>query len=76
MSTDSTSRRRVLRGLRSRRTRALLSMGVVLGLGSVTTLAYWTDSATLTGGSFASGTIDLKLDGSTTTRRASAPPSR
>jgi predicted ribosomally synthesized peptide with SipW-like signal peptide len=39
-------------------------MGVVLGLGSVTTLAYWTDSATLTGGTFASGTIDLKLDGS------------
>jgi len=67
MPTDTTSRRgRVLRGLRSRRTRALLSTGVVLGLGSVTTLAYWTDSATLTGGTFASGTIDLRLDGSDT----------
>ncbi len=63
MPTDTTSRRgRTLRGLRSRRTRALLSLGVVLGLGSVSTLAYWTDSATLTGGTFASGTIDLKLD--------------
>ena len=64
MSTESTSRCRVMGGLRSRRTRALLSMGMVLGLGSVTTLAYWTDSATLTGGTFASGTIDLRLDGS------------
>ena len=55
MSTDTTSRRRVLSGLRSRRTRALLSIGVVLGLGSVTTLAYWTDSATLTGGTLRVG---------------------
>jgi predicted ribosomally synthesized peptide with SipW-like signal peptide len=39
---------------------------VVLGLGSVTTLAYWTDSATLTGGTFATGTIDLRLNGSDT----------
>lgn len=67
MSTDNASRPGpALRGLRSRRTRALLSLGVVLGLGSVTTLAYWTDSATLTGGSFASGTIDLKLDSADT----------
>ncbi|MET1060113.1 MAG: SipW-dependent-type signal peptide-containing protein [Nocardioides sp.] len=63
MSTEIASRaRRVLGGLRSRRARALLSLGVVLGLGSVTTLAYWTDSAALTGGTFKSGTIDLKLD--------------
>ena len=63
MSTDHDSRRGLaLSGLRSRRTRALLSLGVVLGLGSVTTLAYWTDSASLTGGTFTSGAIDLKLD--------------
>lgn len=52
-----------LTALRGVRARAILSLGVVLGLGSVGTLAYWTDSATLTGGSFTTGTLDLTLSG-------------
>lgn len=49
--------------LRSTRVRALLSLGIVLGFGAVGTLAYWTDSATLAGGTFTSGTLDIKLGG-------------
>lgn len=42
--------------------RALLSLGIVLGLGATGTLAYFTDEATLTTGSFTSGKLDLTLD--------------
>ncbi len=45
------------------RVRALLSLGVVLGLGSVSTMAYWTDTATMSTGSFTSGSLDLRLQG-------------
>lgn len=45
---------------RSVRIRALLSIGTVLGLGAVGTLAAWTDQATATA-SFSAGTLDLKL---------------
>jgi predicted ribosomally synthesized peptide with SipW-like signal peptide len=45
---------------RSVGTRALLSIGTVLGLGAVGTLAAWTDEATATA-SFSAGTLDLKL---------------
>ncbi len=34
---------------RTGRIRALLALGVVLGLGSVTTGAYWTDDVSITG---------------------------
>lgn len=61
MAKHSTSRLR--QGLRSAPVRALLSLGVVLGLGAVGTLAYWTDAATLTGGTFQAGTLDIKLGG-------------
>ncbi|MET1132443.1 MAG: SipW-dependent-type signal peptide-containing protein [Aeromicrobium sp.] len=55
---------RLGRLLRSTRTRALLSLGLVLGLTSVSTLAYWTDEAQLTTGSIQSGSLDLLiLDG-------------
>lgn len=65
MAKHSTSRLRAMgRGLRSTPVRAVLSLGVVLGLGAVGTLAYWTDDATLTGGTFTAGTLDVKLDGS------------
>ncbi len=47
--------------LRSDRARALLSLGMVFGLGAVGTLAYWTDSSTLTGGTFTAGNLDIKL---------------
>jgi predicted ribosomally synthesized peptide with SipW-like signal peptide len=45
---------------RSVRLRALLSAGMVLGLGAVGTLAAWTDESTATA-TFSAGTIDLKL---------------
>ncbi|GAB3762984.1 hypothetical protein GCM10027600_07740 [Nocardioides ginsengisegetis] len=49
------------------RVRAFLSLGIVAGIGAVGTTAYWTDSATLQGGSFTSGSIDLRLDAATNT---------
>lgn len=45
---------------RSVRLRALLSAGMVLGLGAVSTLAAWTDESTATA-TFSAGTLDLKL---------------
>ena len=45
---------------RSVRLRALLSAGMVLGLGAVGTLAAWTDESTATA-TFSAGTLDLKL---------------
>lgn len=42
------------------RVRAVLSLGIVLGLGSVSTLAYWTDTGTMTTGSIQAGTLDLQ----------------
>jgi predicted ribosomally synthesized peptide with SipW-like signal peptide len=45
---------------RSIRLRALLSAGMVLGLGAVGTLAAWTDQSTATA-TFSAGTLDLKL---------------
>ncbi len=49
--------------LRQRRVRALLAAGCLVGLGSVSTLAFWTDTATVPTGSFASGGLDLLIDG-------------
>ncbi len=43
------------------RTRALLSLGILLGFGAVSTMAYWTDQATMTGGPISAGTLDLRL---------------
>jgi predicted ribosomally synthesized peptide with SipW-like signal peptide len=40
----------------------VLSLGIVAGLGAVGTLAYWTDDATITSGSFSSGTLDVTLN--------------
>jgi predicted ribosomally synthesized peptide with SipW-like signal peptide len=45
---------------RSIRLRAILSVGMVLGLGAVGTLAAWTDESTATA-TFSAGTLDLKL---------------
>jgi len=62
MSEATTSR--LGRFVRSTRTRALLSLGLVLGLTSVSTLAYWTDEAQMTTGSIQAGSLDLLiLDG-------------
>lgn len=46
---------------RSGRFRAILSLGIVLGFGAVSTTAYWTDEATVTGGTFQAGTIDIAV---------------
>ncbi|WP_205473470.1 TasA family protein [Nocardioides sp. SYSU D00038] len=60
------ARRRAERPRRSGRARALLSLGVVAalsaGLSVKGTFAFWTDSATITTGSFSSGTLDITLN--------------
>lgn len=53
---------RTRRALGGGRVRATLSLGIVLGLGSVGTLAAWSDSASATSGMFSTATIDLQLD--------------
>lgn len=53
--------RRLVRALSSVRVRAFLALGVLVGLGAVSTTAYWTDQATLTGGTFTAGRLDIKL---------------
>lgn len=45
------------------RTRAVLGLGIALGLTSVNTLAYWTDEAAMTTGQIQSGSLDLLIDG-------------
>lgn len=55
--------RRLRDRLPTARTRAVLSLGIVLGLASVNTLAYWTDTGTMTTGTIQSGTLDLQLSG-------------
>lgn len=60
----ATSRRTVRRSpRRSGRVRAVLSLGIVLGLGAVSTMAFWTDTATVSTGGFVAGTLDLRVDG-------------
>lgn len=44
------------------RVRALLSLGVALGIGSVGTFASWTDDVTVTGTTFTAGTLDLQVN--------------
>lgn len=41
----------------------LLAVAVPFGLGIQDTFAFWTDSAVINGGTFSSGTLDLKVDG-------------
>lgn len=60
MSEHSGSRRSPRR--RSGRLRALLSLGVALGFGAVGTFAYWTDDVVISGSTFTSGTLDLKVN--------------
>jgi len=55
------ARRSPFAWLRSARVRAALSLGVVLGFGSVSTFAYWTDQATVHGGTFTAGNLDIKV---------------
>ena len=41
----------------------LLCLGCLVGVSGVGTLAFWTDTATVPTGSFASGTLDVKVNG-------------
>jgi predicted ribosomally synthesized peptide with SipW-like signal peptide len=45
------------------RIRALLSLGIALGIGSVGTFAFWTDDVVISGTTFSAGTIDLRVNG-------------
>ncbi|AGT91241.1 MULTISPECIES: SipW-dependent-type signal peptide-containing protein [Rhodococcus] len=51
--------------LTSTRFRALLALGMVLGVGGVTTLAAWTSSAIATSGNITTGSINLQLNSTT-----------
>lgn len=53
------------------RTRALLTLGIVAGPAVGGTTAYWTDTATVTGGSITSGRMDLQVAQSATAADAS-----
>lgn len=53
---------RALRVAISARSRAVLTLGVVLGLGAVGTLAAWSDTATATSGAFSTGSVDIQLN--------------
>jgi predicted ribosomally synthesized peptide with SipW-like signal peptide len=60
----SSGRRGVLRrALSSVRVRAGLSLGVLLLPLGMGTMAFWTDSVTITGASFTGGTLDLSVNG-------------
>ena len=52
-----------LRALASDRGRAALGLGVVVVVAVSGTFAHWTDSANLTGTTFTSGALDVKLNG-------------
>lgn len=54
----------VRRVLGSTTVRAALGLGVVLSVGVTGTFASWTDAATVSGTTFTSGTIDLKVNNS------------
>jgi len=56
--------RRRSRAVRTGRLRALLGLGVALGLGTVGTFAYWTDNVVISGSTFTAGTLDLQVNNS------------
>ncbi|WP_152930051.1 SipW-dependent-type signal peptide-containing protein [Gordonia sp. w5E2] len=53
----------IIRTLLSSRLRALCSLGMVLGLCAISTMASWSDSASVTTAAFTVGSVDLKLNG-------------
>lgn len=59
---DRSGRSTPWRRLRSARTRAVLSLGLLVGFGSLSTFAYWTDTATISGGTLQSGSMDMQFD--------------
>ena len=69
-ASGATTTRRALKD----RVRVLLAACAVLGLGAVGTLAAWTDTSTVTSGTFSTGTVDLKI-GTTTGNAVDTNPS-
>jgi predicted ribosomally synthesized peptide with SipW-like signal peptide len=55
---------RVLKRLRSVRLWAVVALAVIVTLGTTGTFAFWTDSATVTTGSYTAGTMDMQFDAS------------
>lgn len=53
---------RMWRFIKSARTRAVLSTGLLLGFGSIGTHAYWSDNAAVSGGAITAGQMDLQFD--------------
>ncbi|MCZ4080477.1 SipW-dependent-type signal peptide-containing protein [Rhodococcus sp. H36-A4] len=53
---------RVRATITSAHARAFLTLGVVLGLGAVGTMAAWTDNAQATSGTFTTGTVSLLIN--------------
>jgi len=62
---------RILRTLSSTRVRAGLSLGAVAALAVTGTFAYWTDSVTVSGTTFSSGSFDLRVNGQDAVANAS-----
>ncbi|GAA1728647.1 TasA family protein [Aeromicrobium alkaliterrae] len=53
---------RTARRPRSGRVRAFLALGVALGIGATGTLAAWTDDVAISGTTFTSGSLDLRVN--------------
>jgi predicted ribosomally synthesized peptide with SipW-like signal peptide len=62
----SSKHARLGRFLASARTRAALSLGVVLAVGATGTFAHWTDSATIGETTFTAGRLNISLNASDT----------
>ena len=62
------------RMLASARTRAALSLGVVLAVGATGTFAYWTDSAAVAGTNFTAGTLNISLNAGDTSYTTTTLP--
>jgi predicted ribosomally synthesized peptide with SipW-like signal peptide len=73
VTTASTNSHRAARGSASRRLRAILAGGLVLGVGAAVTLAAWNDSE-FAQGTFTAGAFNMEgtVDGSTWTENATA----
>lgn len=59
MAGNDSSLRQRFSGDRSTRIRALLSLGMVLGVGTLSTMAAWGATATSTSGDFSAGTVNI-----------------
>ncbi|NYG57382.1 hypothetical protein BJ980_000305 [Nocardioides daedukensis] len=63
MSKHVAERRRRVDGALSLKIRAVLCLGILAAPATVTTMAFWTDTATIHSGTLASGSLDLTVGG-------------